>query len=272
MRLFLSLALALLARSVPTAPSLAAQLAPHCPNQPAGWTLWSDRHFTSDPAWASTGAFTLVRDSTAPDGDGWVGQEFYAAGKVGGSATMASWPVAAFPKGKRSVYICQAVKIEVGWVNNPAGSKETWVQIGPFAGHHENRIFTTINNGPQGATATSPLIAGVGIQGIPSLKSVTGYRDLALGIVPRGRWVWWELRVDMDAAGHGGVRLWLDGVAQTLRPSYSGPPAATDLQLTWPGEPVMIAGTKVNNTYGGSLEPVPKNQRIWLDAHATWVP
>ena len=93
-----------------------------------------------------------------------------------------------------------------------------------------------------------------------------------IGIVPRGVWVWWEVRADMDASGHGSFRLWLNGVMQNLRPSYSGPPPATDYQFTWPGEPVGFTGTMVNNTYGGSLTPVPHAQRIWIDAHSTAVP
>ena len=75
-----------------------------CPNEPAGWTLASDRSFVPlatpkpavngkelDAGWVSSGAFSLVQDATAPDGDGWVGQERYTIANRVGNGTMGSW-------------------------------------------------------------------------------------------------------------------------------------------------------------------------------------
>lgn len=241
-----------------------------CPNEPKTWTLASTRSFVPlptpraqpngtelDAGWVSTGAFSLIRDPSAPDGDGYVGQEMFNAGSgKNGTGTMNSWIVPAQQwqgRGYRKVYVCHWIWMDPNWFGSMGGPtlKQVWIHTGGSAQHHENRLFSNIYG-----AGTGTLTATMSIQGTPSHISLNQQPNLnkAAGVIPRGRWVQWEFQVDMA----GTMDWWLNGT----QVGHVG-----GIQWTYPGEKQEFWSGSLQNTYGGTVPAgVPQTQRILIDA------
>lgn len=230
-----------------------------CPNEPTTWTLAEQRGFVPlaaprtlpagrelDQGWGSSGSFQMVADPTAPDGDGWVGREFYATGRKAGSATMESWRLGPALRASGGVYVCYAMQVDPVFSGNQSSTnKQVWILIGPSAGHHENRVFTNLYG-----AGTGPISAALSVQGLPAI--VATHWGTTNRAVQRGRWQWWE--VELTAAGT--ARLWLDGALLVNR---------TGVQWHFPGESGFTS-VKINNTYGGGGAGVPHDQWVRIDA------
>lgn len=236
-------------------------LAGACPNEPKGWTLLSARPFVplatpvtypngtmKDPGWVTTGAFALVQDPTAPDGDGYIGRATYAQGRIAGSGTFSSWYVNSLRgKGYRSLYTCYAQRVPTDYVGEWSSvNKWGWVQMGTGS---ENRVFSEVSiPTPAGATwtptSTFTAYASFRVQALDNVGSSTAQRNMGMPM-SRGVWHWIEMRVDLESAkgaADGSVAMWMDG-----KPTRT----LSGLRFTHPGEALELSGTKLNNIWGG---------------------
>jgi hypothetical protein len=259
-----------------------------CANEPAGWKLIDDRNFAApDSNWNSYGGgFSIVKDPTAPDGDGSVGQAFYSAiGRRVGSGTYSSLLLpdpALRGKGYTGVYTCYWFKVDPTYTGEASGvNKQFWFQVGTTA---ENRVFAELAiPTPAGQTwsptATFPAYASFRVQGLGNVVSSAAQLNKNY---PMSRGVWHQIEFkgqleSSKGATDGYLTMWMDG---QLMKTYSG------LQFTHTGEPLEWYGVKWNNTYGGgsafctSIDPttgalptqsahpecfVPHDQYIWMD-------
>ena len=232
-----------------------------CPNEPATWAVVNRRNFVplpvqkpltygiqKDAGWGSAGAFAMLADPTAPDGDGYVGQEFYAVNRPAGSATMDSWMLTRMVgHGYGKLYVCYRMWVDPRFSGNQSGTnKQVWLRTNGNPSHHGNRIFTNVYG-----VGTGKLTAKVDEQGIASPSYPTRWGGLA---IQRGTWQTWEVLA--DGPGHT-LTLWLDG-------AVSG--RTSQIDFWFPGETREWADVEINNTYGGSGAPNPVAAVVKIDA------
>jgi hypothetical protein len=288
----------LLSSSALTAPVAGASTsASACPNEPSGWTLLSARSFLpilppkavhggmeKDVGWVSTGGFSIVPDPSAPDGDGWVGQETYTVATRVGSGTMASTLLAPFAgKGYKAIYTCYMLKVDPNYIGEASGvNKQFWFQVGTTAG---NKIVTVMHIPGHPYTNRLPMWQALRYQGLANVPSSSAIFNLKLPVA-RGSWHRFEVRAQLESskgAADGWITTYSDGKLATT---------TSGLRFTLPGEPLSFAGAKWNNTYGGgsafcstanpltgkkptqAAHPecfVPHTQYVWIDAQRVLV-
>jgi hypothetical protein len=254
---------------------LVGQTTNSCTNLPAGLTLKSTRHFNVPvPDWNDVSRFNLVQDATAPDGDGWVGQETYTTSNRVGNATMASYLIPNFTgKGYKTLYSCFWTKLDPAFTfTYPGGffgTKQYWFLVGPNSG--ENKIFTNFYspNPGNGNGLTSPVYFGLVLQGVPNKTSYGLRVNKAVGTVQRGVWYKVELLAQMNSvssANDGWIKMWVNGAldAQVSNVRWTQVNGMVDsshvvivngvkkyLPWTKATDVAEWYGTKWNNTLGG---------------------
>ena len=171
-------------------------------------------------------------------------------GSPGGSAPF--YIYRPFSSGEQfaNLYICLYLKHEAGFdnTNGNAGTKFLWP-----AGDQVQGTATYLSH--DGADMEFQVIQQGGIT-----RALFGNlnRPATILDVKRGQWVRYELVLrapTTSGASNGQLHVWLDGVKthQYSDVAWAMGSARKWLSLAW------------NPTYGGGLNPVPKNQRQYMD-------
>ena len=234
------------------APSPQPSPAPGSNDQPGDFITLSDRGFSAkvESGWLDRGDanFSIVSDAAAPRSSSLVGQARFPRGFPAGSA-----PILTSMKlgGEREVYLSFWVKLSENWYGNSSGVNKVffiWSHGKPAvylsaqgAGNQVLEPQIRIQDSPEGARNLRPNVASSGLQ--------------------RGRWHRWEiiLKANTPGVADGAARWWIDG---TEVGHYSG------IRFSGASEPSGWEYVVWNPTYGGSGDPVPHDQWMWVD-HAT---
>lgn len=181
------------------------------PNEPAGFTVISDRAFNADGenGWSANtdagGNFSIVTDATAPRSPSNVGQANYPVGfsLVGNDPIDTHIGVSSY--NYTQLYMSFWVKLSNPWQPGAAATNK----IGFVWCASQARVYTRF------AGSSFPMEAQICIQSTPS-----GTQNLSANItstpLQMSTWYHWEVLLQMNTAGNfdGVARWWVDGVEQ----------------------------------------------------------
>jgi hypothetical protein len=218
-------------------------------NQPADFIMLSDRGFgaKAEHGWTERGDanFTIASDVSAPRSSQQVGQARFPKGHPAGSG-----PIHTSLKlsGQKELYLSFWVKLSENWYGSTSGV---------------NKIFFIWTHGKPAVYLSAQGVATGGLE--PQLRvqdSPDGARNLRPNLggaaLQRGRWHRWEVVLKANTPGRadGVARWWLDG--QKIG-DYS------DLKFSGVDQSSVWEYVVWNPTYGGSGDPVPHDQWMWMD-------
>ena len=234
---------------------------PGCTNEPAGFTVINDQPWDTAPPASSLGwlddagnaaaRFSIVNDPTAPypGGNRNVISALFPQGSPGGSAPFYIYRGFSASEQFSTLYLCVYLKHDANFdnTNGNAGTKFLWP-----AGDQQRGTSTYLSH--DGADMEFRVIQQGGID-----RSMVGYlnRPATILDVKRGQWVKYELVLKANSSGsaNGELHVWLDGTKthQYTDVNWVMGSARKWLSLAW------------NPTYGGGLNPVPRDQRQYMD-------
>jgi hypothetical protein len=162
--------------------------------------------------------------------------------------------VGSFSKGfggpRKEVYVSVWVKIDPNWDGHPSTINKMfflWMNGGPN--------WITIAKGARDAK----LWAMIGLQGTPDARKHF-FQNVpeGNGILPRGRWMRWELVVKMNTPGNsdGEMHWWIDGKKTH---QY------TDVMFSRAGEPSVTTDLTAASVWGGTGQTLKHEQRLYWD-------
>lgn len=221
------------------------------PNQPAGYSLITDRFFNAkvENGWQDRGdaAFSIVTDAAAPKSASKVGQALFRAGFPSGRGPINTWLT--LRSRPTRLYGSFWLKLSSNWYGNDAGVNKVffiWV-------HGNPSVFFNV-----GGAGMNPLQAQFRLQNVPvgpyNLMPNLGRS----GAIVRGRWHRIEFVLLSNTGGlpNGEVHWWLDGVKIG---AHKGLTFASSTQSNW------WEIFSWNPTYGGMGSPVPHDQTMRMD-------
>jgi hypothetical protein len=235
-----------------------------CPNEPSGYVRFVEQPWDTRPVypqqslgWIDDGGdgatkLSVVDDPSSlfPSTNHRVIAGRFPQGSPGGSAPFSVYRPFATAEQFRNLYICLYLKHSADFdnTNGNAGSKFLW----PAGDQPQGALTYTGHNGSQ-------MDFAVFQQG-----SVDRILDANLNPTAgrlfdrRGQWVRYEILLKANtsnSAANGELHVWLDGVKthQYTNVNWQMSAARTWLSLAW------------NPTYGGGLNPVPREQYQYMD-------
>jgi hypothetical protein len=192
---------------------------------------------------------TIVTDPTAPASPSNVGQAYYPAGFVEGSAPVNSQYYGIATLNYTQVYLSFWVKLSSNWQPDPVSINK----IG-FVWIHGNPSVVMTNYG-----AAFPLTPLVGLQNVPPGSFYLRQNVNTVTLANDGAWHHWEIQLIANTPGiaNGTVRWWLDG---TKLGEY------TDVQFSGVGQGNTWQYFYWNPTWGGnSGATVRQDMYMWMD-------
>ena len=236
-----------------------------CANEPTGYTRFHEQPWDAAPirnvqsplGWIDDGgnggsAFSIVSDPTSlfPSTNHNVIAGKFAQGSPGGSAPFYVYKPFGTGEQFRNMYICVYVKHDANFdnTNGNAGTKFLWPagdQVGgamTYTSHDgPNMDFAMIQQGP-----------------VDRYLGANLNPTAALVVNRRGQWMVYEMLLKANtnnSTANGELHMWIDGVKthQYANVNWQMGGSRTWQSLAW------------NPTYGGGLNPVPRDQYQYLD-------
>lgn len=253
----------------PTPPAPTGPPAPTAgfPNQPSGMSVITDRDFDSkaqnnndrgssgSDGWDGIeyryGAFTIVNDPSAPNGDGKVGQMFYASNHKAGTGPATAQIY--FPRNITTAYVSVWARVSPNWVGNQSSTNKMFF-LGVAGGN--NQFFLSA----EGAGLNS-LQAQLRLQGVNDPRSrITPNRGN--GDITRGAWQRWEFVFTCNSGQNqsdGSIDFWINGSHVT---------SVNDVDWTHSKKSSRACDMNIfnwNPTYGGGGASPGVDQYLWFD-------
>ena len=224
------------------------------PNQPAGFTVLSERSFSakSEAGWdtyeESQRNFTLISDSTAPKSPNGVGRILYPAGFAGGSSPAV---LQRQIQGNYSrIYVSFWMRVSSNWQGHRTGT----LKIHHFWSGGKNRaIFTAEGAG------SAPLYPTMRLQGGDTPDTRSFLRpNLSSNDITRGRWRRIEMLLIANTVGvnNGQAHWWMDGVKMG---QY------VDVGFVSTAGARFWEQVQYSPTWGGQLDTVLNDQTLDVD-------
>ena len=237
------------------------------PNQPSGMSVITDRNFDSkardnndrgpsgSDGWDGIeyryGAFTIVNDPSAPNGDGKVGEMFFSSNHQAGTGPGTAQIY--FPTNVRTAYVSLWARVSPNWVGNQSGTNKMFF-LGVAGGN--NQFFLSAEG-----SGRNSLQAQLRLQGVNDPRSrITPNRGI--GNITRGAWQRWEFVFTCNSGQNrrdGSVDLWINGSHVTSVNDVNWTPSK------YPSRACNIHMFNWNPTYGGGGASPGVNQSLWFD-------
>ena len=237
------------------------------PNQPSGMSVITDRDFDSkarnnndrgssgSDGWDGIeyryGAFTIVNDPSAPNGDGKVGEMFFPSNHPAGTGPGTAQIY--FPKNIQTAYVSVWARVSPNWVGNQSSTNKMFF-LGVAKGN--NQFFFSAEG-----SGHNSLQAQLRLQGVNDPRSrITPNRGN--GDIARGAWQRWEFVFTCNSGQDrpdGSIDLWINGSHVT---------SVNDVNWTQTKYPNRGCDMNIfnwNPTYGGGGASPGVNQSIWFD-------
>jgi hypothetical protein len=219
----------------------------------------NDRGSAGSDGWSGTESrhpnFTIVSDPSAPNGDGLVGQMYFAAQMRAG--TGPAYSTIYFPPRLSKVYISIWAKISSNWIGNQSSVNKMFF-IGSALGN--NQFFFSANG-----AGSAPLYPHLMWQGVVDVDANNQRRrapNVGSQQIVRGVWQRWEFLFTCNSALNvfdGTADLWIDGKHITTAKDISW------FQVKHPTRPCNMNMFNWNPTYGGGGASPGVNQYLWFD-------
>jgi hypothetical protein len=220
-------------------------------NEPPGFLRITERGFSSreESGWESRPGdrFRIVQDPSAPHSPPDVGEASYPRGFRAGSGPINTYfdPDPKF----RKLYISFWMQMSDNWFGNRSGVNKVlfvWIHDNPSV------VLTAFGQ------ARRPLLARIGLQGLPRANRNLVPVNERASEVQRGAWTHWETVLEANTPGvpNGVARWWINGVQVG---NY------TDIMFSGPRQAETWGRISWNPTYGGRQGDVPDDQFMRFD-------
>jgi hypothetical protein len=236
------------------------------PNEPAGFTPYTDRYFNEmpEPGWGAQaqpdvpGGLEMmpivVQDPSAPVSQPNVGQITYRAGFTGaGYAPGQTWTGGGLLElGWKQIYVRFAVKLSANWEGHASGVNK----VGFIWMNNNNPVAYFSAQG----VGDGPLRSQVRLTGMPlPVTELNLTQNLADPVFTRDQWHLWEvvLIANTGAQSNGEAHWWIDGVKVG---QYTGLRYDDHVSNVWGNE---ISWFPVWGGENGT--PVAQEMYMWMD-------